>query len=315
MRLEYLQYLVEIDHCHSISKAAQKLYIGQTTLRSILKDLEQELGISIFQRFRNVVSTTVEGEEVLSLAREILSRYEDIQSLSQSAVYRIRPIHIISSPSINYALALPLSKRFHAIGNPNGNLVFHEVSGGEVGNCLIQNEPNIGLTYFLPSVRREYESSASKYQIVVRPVFHDHLYLLAPTEHPLAAQDTITLDEVHNVDLALLSYFATNETSLVYTKDLLVGNRCTTFSSIFLIRRAITELGMLGFLPGYTIAYGHGMDTSKIKPILLTGTREINKIDLCLLHRNNWQLHFGEINAIKCIESYFQELAIPSFPS
>ena len=126
MRLEYLQYLMEIDRCRSISRAAQNLYIGQTTLSAILKNLEQELGFPIFDRVHNGVVPTSEGEEALSLIGGILSRYEDIQRLSGSSSSLAQTVHVISSPTINCALAVPLSSRFLESG-ANGNLVFHEI--------------------------------------------------------------------------------------------------------------------------------------------------------------------------------------------
>ena len=47
MKIEYLSYLREIEACKSISAAAKKLYIGQTTLSAIIKSIEDELGVAI----------------------------------------------------------------------------------------------------------------------------------------------------------------------------------------------------------------------------------------------------------------------------
>ncbi len=312
MRLEYLQYLMEIDRCRSISRAAQNLYIGQTTLSAILKNLEQELGFPIFDRVHNGVVPTAEGEEALSLIGGILSRYEDIQRLSGSSSSLAQTVHVISSPTINCALAVPLSRRFLESG-ANGNLVFHEITGSQVGNCLIQNESNIGLTYFMPSIRAEYAASAAKYQIEVKPLFHDHLYLVAAAGHPLAAHESLSLEELKGVDLALLSHFLNDETSIVFSRTFQSNNRCTTFSSIPQVKKAIVELNMLGILTGYAIHYDQSVDPSRLKAIRLVATRGQNDIDLCLIHHDNWQLHYMERVVIKCIESYFSQLSPPPF--
>lgn len=50
MRIEHLQYLLEIAKCHSISTAAKKLYISQTGLSAIVNSIEAELNIQIFRR-------------------------------------------------------------------------------------------------------------------------------------------------------------------------------------------------------------------------------------------------------------------------
>lgn len=52
MTLQQIRYILEISRCGSISKAAQQLLLTQPYLSSILKDLENELGIVIFRRDR-----------------------------------------------------------------------------------------------------------------------------------------------------------------------------------------------------------------------------------------------------------------------
>lgn len=54
MRIEHLQYLIEINRRHSISAAAQELYLGQTTLSAIVKNAEDELGFPLFYRTHNL---------------------------------------------------------------------------------------------------------------------------------------------------------------------------------------------------------------------------------------------------------------------
>ena len=61
MKIEHFKYLVEIDKHHTISAAAKALYMGQTTLSSIVKSMEEELGYSIFQRTPKGVVLTKKG--------------------------------------------------------------------------------------------------------------------------------------------------------------------------------------------------------------------------------------------------------------
>ena len=61
-----------------MNKAAEKLFIAQPTLTSAVKDVENELGISIFLRTHRGVNVTNEGAEFLSYARALYQQYEDI---------------------------------------------------------------------------------------------------------------------------------------------------------------------------------------------------------------------------------------------
>ena len=74
MTLQQLRYVVEISRCGSITAAAQKLFIAQPSLSKAVRELESELGITIFERSRSGVIFTADGMEFLGQARLILDR-------------------------------------------------------------------------------------------------------------------------------------------------------------------------------------------------------------------------------------------------
>ena len=50
MNIQYLKYAIEVEKNKSISKAAKNLYMGQPNLSRAIKELEDSLGIIIFER-------------------------------------------------------------------------------------------------------------------------------------------------------------------------------------------------------------------------------------------------------------------------
>ena len=62
MRMEALSYIVTIAEFGSISKAAEKINIQQTTLSAAIRSLEGELGFPVFIRKPNGVSLTENGD-------------------------------------------------------------------------------------------------------------------------------------------------------------------------------------------------------------------------------------------------------------
>lgn len=72
MTLSQLKYVVEVVSCGTISKAAEKLYLAQPSLTAAIKELETELGITIFKRTNKGVVLTADGEEFLSYARQVI---------------------------------------------------------------------------------------------------------------------------------------------------------------------------------------------------------------------------------------------------
>jgi DNA-binding transcriptional LysR family regulator len=78
MKLQQLIYVVEIEKYKSMSKAAKKLFVSQPNLSSSIKNLENEIGITIFERNNRGVQVSQQGIEFLSYARGILSQCEKI---------------------------------------------------------------------------------------------------------------------------------------------------------------------------------------------------------------------------------------------
>ncbi len=72
MRLEQLHQIIEIEKQQSISKAAKALYMGQPTLSGSLNNLEDEIGVRLFERTTGGVVPTPEGKDILQLAKQIL---------------------------------------------------------------------------------------------------------------------------------------------------------------------------------------------------------------------------------------------------
>ena len=74
MTLLQLKYIVTVAKQGSINKAAKELFIAQPSLTAAIKELEQELGITIFSRTNKGVIVSTEGEEFLGYARQVIEQ-------------------------------------------------------------------------------------------------------------------------------------------------------------------------------------------------------------------------------------------------
>ena len=79
MTLSQLKYIVTIAQTGTISEAAKKLYITQPSLTAAVKELENELGISIFRRTNKGVLLSSKGEEFLGYARQVIDQINLIE--------------------------------------------------------------------------------------------------------------------------------------------------------------------------------------------------------------------------------------------
>ena len=79
MTLQQLRYVTTVADTGTISRAAQQFYISQPSLTNAIRELEQEVGLTIFHRTNRGVALTPEGEEFLGYARQVLAQIELIE--------------------------------------------------------------------------------------------------------------------------------------------------------------------------------------------------------------------------------------------
>lgn len=82
MQLNQFRFLIAVDKYGSISKAAQELYISQSTISLSLINLEEELGHVLLNRSKRGVTLTPEGKEVLKRATVIQDAIESLRDIS-----------------------------------------------------------------------------------------------------------------------------------------------------------------------------------------------------------------------------------------
>ena len=103
MTLTELRYLVNLDKERHFSRAAERSFVSQPTLSVALKKLEDELGVTLFERIRGEAKPTPVGARIIEQARKVLAearRVEDIAregkdelvgSLRLGAIYTVGP--------------------------------------------------------------------------------------------------------------------------------------------------------------------------------------------------------------------------------
>ena len=72
MKISQLEYFCAVCRYHSITNAAQQLYVTQPAISSAIRELEKEFSISLFSRSKNHISLTKEGELFYQKAQKLL---------------------------------------------------------------------------------------------------------------------------------------------------------------------------------------------------------------------------------------------------
>lgn len=101
MNIMQIKYAVEVAHYGSINKAAEALYIAQPNLSRYIRELEADLGITIFKRTYRGMEPTPDGVTFLHYARQVLNQIDDIEKLYKGENVRKQRFSI-SVPRASY---------------------------------------------------------------------------------------------------------------------------------------------------------------------------------------------------------------------
>ncbi|MBO4284578.1 MAG: LysR family transcriptional regulator, partial [Clostridia bacterium] len=79
MNINQLKYVLEVAGSSSMREASTKLYVSQPALSASIRELEEELGILIFERTNKGVSLTEEGREFIDYAKKAVGQYSILE--------------------------------------------------------------------------------------------------------------------------------------------------------------------------------------------------------------------------------------------
>ena len=83
MNINMLEYLAAIEQYGSLSEAARHLYVSQPYLSRLVRQAEQEYGLTIFTRGREGLCPTEQGRLFLQMARDLAAQAQGLTNLIQ----------------------------------------------------------------------------------------------------------------------------------------------------------------------------------------------------------------------------------------
>ncbi len=194
MTLTELKYIVAVARERHFGKAAEACYVSQPTLSVAIKKLEEELDVKLFERSANEVAVTRLGEEIVRQAQSVLEQAAAIKEIAKRGK---DPLAGSLTLGIIYTIGpylLPDLVRQMIARTPQMPLMLQEnftvrlldmLRTGEI-DCAILAEP-------FPDAG-----------LAAAPLYDEPFMAAVPTNHPLAAQDTVTSDQLKSETMLLL---------------------------------------------------------------------------------------------------------------
>jgi LysR family transcriptional regulator, benzoate and cis,cis-muconate-responsive activator of ben and cat genes len=148
MELRHLRYFVAVAEEQNVTRAAARLHVSQPPLSRQIRDLEDELGVALFEHTARAVRLTEAGRVFLAEAQAVLRRAEEAVHTVKSVANGERgEIHVGYAPSLTVQL-LPRALRAFQDSSPGIRVQLHDLSTGEMLRGLREERLHVALLIY-----------------------------------------------------------------------------------------------------------------------------------------------------------------------
>ncbi len=195
MNLLHMKYALVIAKTNSINKAAEELYVGAPALSRAIKELEADLGVTLFERSAKGMFLTPDGELFVSYAKKVLKQIDDIESIFKDGS-KAREHFSISAPRASYIAAAfaEFSKRVNS--DSGAELFYKETNAYRVIHTVLKEDYKLGILRYGEQYESYYTAMMAEKGLVGEPVAEFSYVLVMSENSPIAAEETVTYDRL-----------------------------------------------------------------------------------------------------------------------
>lgn len=193
MTLTELRYVVAVAQQRHFGQAARSCFVSQPTLSVAVKRLEDELGVTLFERSRNEITLTPIGERIVYQAQRVLTETDTIRDLAKSGRNELSgPLRIGAIYTVAPYLLPQLIPLMNQLA-PEIPLLIEENYASVLSDKLRRGDLDLAV------VAMPFEEPG----ILTQPIYEEPYVVLLPAEHKLSKKEKITLQELEKETVLL----------------------------------------------------------------------------------------------------------------
>ena len=251
MTLQQLKYAIAVADTGNITEASRRVFISQPSLTAAIRELEEEMGITIFSRSNKGVTVTNEGDEFLSYARQVLEQATLLEDRFKNNAGG-NTIFSVSCQHYSFAVNafVDVIRKF---GGNEYDFTIRETQTHEIIEDVAHLKSEIGILYTSSRNKNVITKLIKKNNLQFEPLFTTPLHIFISNKNPLAKKKKIKLTDL--ASYPYLTYEQGDFNSFYYAEEPLTQIDFNCPKNIKVRDRA-TLFNLLIGLNGYTICSG-----------------------------------------------------------
>lgn len=249
MTLQQLKYAVMVAKKGTISEAAKELFISQPSLTNAIKELENELQITIFHRTNKGIVISNKGDEFLGYARQVLEQASLLEEKFLN-VKKQSPIFSVSAQHYSFAVNAFVDV-IREFGGDQYDFTLRETQTNEIIEDVSRLKSEIGILYTSSKNEEVIGKLIKQKGLVFEELFQAKPHVFISSKHPLAKQKVIRLDELETYPY--LSFEQGEYNSFYFSEEIL---STLDRKKNIKVRDRATLFNLAIGLNGYTVSTG-----------------------------------------------------------
>lgn len=194
MNILHLKYAVEVAKVGSLNKAAETLLIAQPNISRSIKELEADLGITIFDRSSKGMFLTPEGENFIGYAKNILKQIEQVEEIYKNGSAKKQKF------SISVPRACYISEAFAQFSKnlsfEPAEIFYKETNSQRTINNILNHDYKLGIIRYAENYDKYFKTMLEEKGLCYEMVTEFSYSLIMSADSPLAELDEITFEDL-----------------------------------------------------------------------------------------------------------------------
>lgn len=249
MTLQQLKYISTVAEKSSLTEAAKELYITQPSLTKSIKELEAEMGITIFDRTNKGISVSKDGKVFLAYARQVL---EQAALLEEKYKVHSGGKSEICVSTQHYSFAVnAFIDLIKGCGNNDYDFSIRETQTYEIIEDVAQMKSEVGILYYNDFNKAVLFKLIRAHDLKFTELFTAKPHIFVSKGNPLSNKAKVTMEEL--APYPYLSFEQGEHNAFYYSEEIF---STVIRSKNIRVRDRATLFNLLIGLNGYTVCSG-----------------------------------------------------------